>query len=111
MLEAENKGAKMAESKKNTTPAVDEGEEYTPETVTVTVKLRGRDETFEMFADPMDAEADVMVAAEQGNFMTFVRGLMTDADSRKAKMMKLTSRELIEIIMPAYNEATEQGED
>lgn len=98
----------MAEAKK-TAPKVEE--EYTPETVTIKVKLRGKNHQFEMFQDPMDAAAEVMVAAEQGNSMTFVLGLMTDISRRTADMMKLTSRELINVIMPAYNEATGQGED
>lgn len=98
----------MPEAKK-TTPKVEE--EYTPETVTITVKLRGKNREFEMFQDPIDAASEVMVAAEKGNFMTFVCGLMTDTSRRTAEMMKLTSRELIEVIMPAYNEATGQGED
>lgn len=98
----------MAEAKK-TAPNVEE--EYVPELVTISVKLRGKNREFEMFQDPMDAASEVMEAGEKGNFMTFVRGLMTDTSRHTAEMMKLTARELIEVIMPAYNEATGQGED
>ena len=75
------------------------------------MELRGKKEKFEMFADPMDASVETMTAAEQGNFMTFTLGLFTANDRRRATLMGLTARELVDKVMPAYNEVTGQGED
>lgn len=80
--------------------------------VTIPVTLRnGAEMEIKMFRDPMDASDEVLEHAETGNIMSYVRGLITDASKFELKRRGSTGRDLVEVILPAYQEATGQGED
>lgn len=79
--------------------------------VTIPVTLKnGAEMEVKMFRDPMDASDEVLEHAETGNIMSYVRGLITDASKFEMKRRGSTGRDLTEVILPAYQEATGQGE-
>lgn len=118
--------AKKTENTQSVAPVKDEaaaqvaaenknGEEATGEVddrfVTVSVTLgNGADLDLKMFRDPMDAGDEVMEYAEQEKFVSYIRGLITPQSKMTMKAKQSTSRDLLEIILPAYQEATQQGE-
>lgn len=85
--------------------------ELDPRLVAVTVTLDGGDELeIEMFRDPMDAGDEVMEFAEQDKYVSYIRGLITQRSKMAMKSKGVTGRELLERVLPAYQEATGQGE-
>nr|DAL41064.1 MAG TPA_asm: hypothetical protein [Caudoviricetes sp.] len=79
-------------------------------TVPVTL-LNGNEIELKMFRDPMDASDEVLEHAELGNFVAYTRGLITPESKFEMRAKKSCGRDLIETILPAYQEATGQGED
>lgn len=118
--------AKKTENTQSVAPVKDEaaaqvaaenknGEEATAEVddrfVTVPVTLgNGAEIELQMFRDPMDAGDEVLEYAEQDKFVSYIRGLITPQSKMTMKAKQSTSRDLLEIILPAYQEATQQGE-
>ena len=118
--------AKKTENTQSVAPVKDEaaaqvaaenknGEEATGEVddrfVTVPVTLgNGAEIELQMFRDPMDAGDEVLEYAEQDKFVSYIRGLITPQSKMTMKAKQSTSRDLLEIILPAYQEATQQGE-
>lgn len=100
--------AQVAAENKNGEGATGEVDERL---VTVSVTLgNGADLDLKMFRDPMDAGDEVMEYAEQEKFVSYIRGLITPQSKMTMKAKQSTSRDLLEIILPAYQEATQQGE-
>lgn len=88
--------------------------ELDPRLVAVTFTLDRGDEVeeveIEMFRDPMDAGDEVMEFAEQDKYVSYIRGLITPKSKMTMKSKGVTGRELLERVLPAYQEATQQGE-
>ena len=104
--------AKKTENTQSVTPVKDEATAQDDVLVTVPVTLKnGAEVSLKMFRDPMDASDEVLEHAETGNIMSYVRGLITDASKFEMKRLGSTGRDLVEVILPAYQEATGQGED
>lgn len=115
--------AKKTENTQSVAPVKDEAaaqqaaesnqgdKELDPRLVAVTVTLDGGDELeIEMFRDPMDAGDEVMEFAEQDKYVSYIRGLITQRSKMAMKSRGVTGRELLERVLPAYQEATGQGE-
>lgn len=115
--------AKKTENTQSVAPVKDEAaaqqaaesnqgdKELDPRLVAVTVTLDSGDELeIEMFRDPMDAGDEVMEFAEQNKYVSYIRGLITQRSKMTMKSKGVTGRELLERVLPAYQEATGQGE-
>lgn len=80
--------------------------------VTVPVTLiNGAEIEVKMFRDPLDASDEVLEHAEVGNIVAYTRGLITPESKFEMKAKRSCGRDLIERILPAYQEVTGQGED
>lgn len=109
--------AKKTENTQSVAPVKDEAvaqdaTEKDETLVTVPVKLlNGAEMELKMFRDPLDASDEVLEHAEVGNIMSYTRGLITPESKFEMKRRGSTGRDLVEVILPAYQEATGQGED
>lgn len=104
--------AKKTENTQSVTPVKDEANAQDEKLITVPVKLlNGVELEVKMFRDPLDASDEVLEHAEVGNIMSYTRGLITAESKFEMKRRGSTGRDLIETILPAYQEATGQGED
>lgn len=109
--------AKKTENAQSVAPVKEEAaaqvateQDETLVTVPVTL-LNGAEIEVKMFRDPLDASDEVLEHAEVGNIMSYTRGLITAESKFEMKRRGSTGRDLIETILPAYQEATGQGED
>lgn len=104
--------AKKTENTQSVAPVKDEANAQDEKLITVPVTLlNGAELEVKMFRDPLDASDEVLEHAEVGNIMAYTRGLITAESKFEMKRRGSTGRDLIETILPAYQEATGQGED
>lgn len=103
---------KTDEKTQSIEPVKAEAEAHDVDLVTIPVTLlNGAELEIKMFRDPMDASDEVLEHAEVGNIVSYMRGLITPASKFEMKRLNSTGRDLTEVILPAYQEATGQGED
>ncbi|MDO5534164.1 MAG: hypothetical protein Q4F65_05895 [Propionibacteriaceae bacterium] len=81
------------------------------ERVTFEVEVRGTTLKLSTPADPDDWPAEAEVAFEQDQHITAFMAIIGPADRAKLRGAGATRRDLREVILPAWNEATGLGED
>ena len=81
------------------------------ETVEFKVTVRGKEFNLEAPADLMDASAEVMEHYQNEKILPALRALLGEVQYRKLIAAGMTSRDALEKVMPAYNEAIGVGED
>jgi len=90
------------------TPAQAEVEGF--EKIHFTVTIRNKEIELETVADLMDAPVEVSEAFEQNKPLAAFRALLGELQYSKLKAVGVTTREFLEIILPAWQEATGLGE-
>lgn len=97
----------MAEKK--TSPA--ENEANNAETVTFTVDINGKEIKLEAPVDLMSADPDAYIAYEERKFGLMMKLILNPQQWNRLRAAQMTTQQLLEVVMPAYQEAAGLGED
>ncbi|PRQ10634.1 hypothetical protein C1Y63_10595 [Corynebacterium sp. 13CS0277] len=80
------------------------------EVTTFTVTIRGRKFTLEAPNNPLDASFDVMDDFENERMVSGFLKLIGPAQAARLRAYNVTTREMSEIVMPAWTKAGAMGE-
>lgn len=99
----------MAETKKTTSPAKNEAQEK--DTVLFNVEINGKTLNLEAPANIMEAGADAYIAYEEKRFGVMMKALLGDLQWDRLRAAGMTTKQLLEDVFTAYQEAAGLGED
>lgn len=99
----------MTESKKTESPAKIEATGV--DTVTFNVEVNGRKFNLEAPADIMSADPDAYIAYEERKFGVMLKMILGESQWMQLRGAGITTRQLIEDVFTAYQEAAGLGED
>lgn len=100
----------MAEAKKTTAKSPAKQEAQGTDVVTFNVTINGTDINLEAPANILDADAEAYVAYEERRFGVMLKSILGEMQWMQLRSAGMTTSQMMETVLPAYQEAAGLGE-